>query len=165
MKNSYLVFLLVIGMFLVPSCAGNVEPAETPQAATITAAPGSEDVEAVIAQLERDWAAAIVAKDVAALERLLADDFGGTSANGQRYTKTEAIEDVKTGKYLAESIDLGGIAVRAFGDTAVVTFDQTEKSKFQGEECSGQYNFTDVWIKRNGEWRAVASHGSRGWSL
>jgi len=165
MKNSWLVLVLVTPMFLIPSCAGTGEQTDAPQAATISATSTPENAESIITQLERDWAAAIVGKDTATLERLLADDFTGTSANGQRYSKAEAIDDVKAGRYVAESMDLSRITVRVYGETAVVTLDQTEKSQFKGEDCSGRYAFTDVWVKRQGEWRAVAAHGSRGSAL
>ena len=71
----------------------------------------------------------------------------------------DAIDDVKTGTH--ESLDLDNIKVRIFGDTAVVTMGQTEKSRHGDSDFSGHYLFTDVWTKKNGQWIAVASHGSR----
>ena len=56
---------------------------------------------------------------------------------------------------------LDDVPVRVFGDTAIVDVDQTEKSRHGAEDFSGTYMFTNVWVKRNGEWKAVASHGSR----
>ena len=38
---------------------------------------------------------------------------------------------------------------------------EDEKSRHGDEDFSGQYLFTDVWAKKNGQWIAVASHGSR----
>jgi len=102
--------------------------------------------------------AAIVKKDAGVINRLLADDFTGTT-DDTIYSKTDAIEDVKTGTH--ESLDLDNIKVRLFGDTAVVTMGQTEKSSHGNTDFSGHYLFTDVWAKKNGEWIAVASHGSR----
>jgi hypothetical protein len=52
-------------------------------------------------------------------------------------------------------------AVNVFGDTAVSFTSQEEKSKYDGKDSSGHYHFTDVWVKRDGKWQAVASHGSR----
>jgi hypothetical protein len=39
--------------------------------------------------------------------------------------------------------------------------EQTEESTHGTEDFSGQRLFTDVWVKRDGQWRAVASIGSR----
>jgi ketosteroid isomerase-like protein len=126
--------------------------------ATISSGPASENADQTIMRLEHDWVTAIVKKDTGTLDRLLADDFSGTTDN-QIYSKTDAIEDVKAGTH--ESLELDNIKVRLFGDTAVVTMGQTEKSRHGDSDFSGHYLFTDVWAKRNGQWIAVASHGSR----
>lgn len=110
--------------------------------------------------LEDAWVNAIVHKDIKVLDRILADDFGGISPNGYRYTKQEAISDIQSGVYVVESMTLDNVKVRVIGEIALVTFYQSEKSRFGDENCSGRYAFTDVWIKRNGNWRAVASQGT-----
>jgi ketosteroid isomerase-like protein len=51
--------------------------------------------------------------------------------------------------------------VRVFGDTVIVHGLETEKSTYKGADSSGQYRFTDVFIKRDGVWVAVAEHGSK----
>jgi hypothetical protein len=48
------------------------------------------------------------------------------------------------------------MAVRVFGNTAVVTGSDTEKSMENGKDTSGKYVWTDVFVKQNGKWRAVA---------
>jgi ketosteroid isomerase-like protein len=131
-----------------------LDPADPP---AIVAAPAA-DAEATINGLEEQWVAAILAKDTQAIERLLADDFVGTT-NDRRYVKREALDDVRDGTH--EMLTLDDVQVRIYGDTAVVDVDQTEKSRHGDEDFSGSYLFTNVWIKRNGEWKAVASHGSR----
>ncbi|HLH31430.1 MAG TPA: nuclear transport factor 2 family protein [Terriglobia bacterium] len=110
--------------------------------------------------LETAWVNAIVQKDFNVLERVIADDFTGVSPNGQRYTKKEAIADLKGGFYRVESMKLDNLDVRIYGDMALVTFYQDEKSAFGDEDSSGRFAFTDVWLRRNGEWRAVASQGT-----
>ena len=110
--------------------------------------------------LEDAWVNAIVHKDIKVLDRVLADDFGGISPNGYRYTKEEAIADIQTGSYVVQSMVLDTVKVRVIGDMAIVTFYQNETSKFGDENCSGRYAFTDVWVKRDGNWQAVASQGT-----
>jgi len=110
--------------------------------------------------LENAWVNAIVQKDFNVLERVIADDFTGVSPNGQRYTKKEAIADLKGGFYKVESMTVDNLDVRIYGDMALVTFYQNEKSAFADEDSSGRYAFTDVWLRRDGEWRAVASQGT-----
>jgi len=110
--------------------------------------------------LEEAWVNAILHKDIKALNYVMADDFGGIGPNGCRYTKKEAITDIESGSYVVESMVLDNVKVRVYGDTAVVTFYQDEKSKFGDENRSGYYTFTDVWVRRDGAWKAVASQGT-----
>jgi ketosteroid isomerase-like protein len=114
-----------------------------------------------ITDLERSWVAAIVQKDTATLDRLLALEFNGTSPNGMTYTKQMAIADIKSGVYVVDRMDLDEISVNAYGNTAVAFTTQREKSKSGVEDFSGHYTYTDVWVKKNGRWQVVASHGSR----
>jgi hypothetical protein len=110
--------------------------------------------------LEDAWVYAIVHKNFNVLNHIIADDFVGTSPNGFRYTKQEAISDLQSGSYVVRSMVLDNVKVRVFGDTAVVTLYQNEHSKFGDEDSSGRYAFTDVWVKRDGAWQAVASQGT-----
>jgi len=146
----------VVALILsIASCSGSGAGTSV---ATISPGPASDNAEQTITRLEHDWVTAIVNKDTVTRDRLIADDFSGTT-NDQIYSKADAVEDVKTGTH--ESLDLDNIRVRLFGDTAVVTMGQTEKSRHGDSDFSGHYLFTDVWAKRNGQWIAVASHGSR----
>jgi ketosteroid isomerase-like protein len=126
--------------------------------ATIQAA-DTTNAEVTIIGLEKKWADAIVNKDMATLDELIADDFLGTSWGGKTYSKTQAIEDIEFRVYVAESLNLEGIKAKVFGDTAVVTLTQVEKSKYDNKDGSGRYGYSDVWMKRDGRWQAVSSYG------
>jgi ketosteroid isomerase-like protein len=121
----------------------------------------AKSVEASIVALERDWAAAIVKRDAPALERLIADDFNGTSPTAHTFPKTVAVDELKTGRYKVESMVLDEISVNVYGDVAIAFTSQQEKSEYAGKDTSGHYHFTDVWVKRGNQWQVVASHGSR----
>src|SRR5262249_22099717 len=118
-------------------------------------------VEATIIQLEKDWVAAITSKDTSALDRLLADDFVGTSPTAHYFTKRQAINDLKSGNYVVTRMDLEEPSANLYGDTAVSFTSQQEQSTYAGKDTSGHYHFTDVWVKKNGKWQVVASHGTR----
>jgi len=163
-----LFVLCVVGLWIVGawSCSKTAEQTNFPpsapgQAVLNPAASKSDEVEKVIRHLEEDWAAAIVHKDLATLDRLLADDFNGTSPTAHTFPKGAAIDDLKSGKYVVQAMDLDEISVNVYGDTAVSFTSQQEKSTYDGKATSGHYHFTDVWIKKDGQWQVVASHGSR----
>jgi hypothetical protein len=56
-----------------------------------------------------------------------------------------------------ESTGTNDLRIRVFGDTGVVTGTDDEATMENGRKSSGHYVWTDVFIKRNGMWLAVAS--------
>jgi ketosteroid isomerase-like protein len=51
--------------------------------------------------------------------------------------------------------------VRVYGDSAVVTALTRTKGKFMGQEFSTQERSTDVFVKRDGQWRCVLTQLTR----
>lgn len=161
MRNQLLAVVIASSIPLA-ACAGGGTQSSTNTPPTVTAAAPApapaEDVTAVITGLEQEWVKAILAKDTATVDRLLVDDFIGTT-DAVQYGKMEALDDVKTGTH--EVLELNNFLVRSYGNAAIVTMNQNEKSRHGKEDFSGHYFFTDVWVKQNGQWRAASSHGSR----
>lgn len=124
-----------------------------------TKASGKESVEQTLTQMEREWVEAAQKKDATTLDRILADDWVGQSPTGAA-TKSQALADLKSGDSKLDSITLGDMKVREFGNTAVVTGSDDEKSSYKGKDTSGHYVWTDVFVKRQGGWRAVASQST-----
>jgi len=110
-------------------------------------------------QVERDWTQASVKADATALGKILADDWVGQGPFGTM-TKAQTLAELKSGESKTESITLGDMKVRIFGDTAIVTGSDEEKSSYKGKDTSGRYTWTDVFVKRKGQWKAVASQGT-----
>jgi uncharacterized protein (TIGR02246 family) len=161
MKPLIWVLALSASLSSFAACGESSPPAAGPPEAGAPAAPSDTDLQETIAQLERAWVAAIQTGDAAALERLLADDFVGTSPSSLTYPKSIAIDDLASGRYQVTSMTLDEVTANVYGDTAVAFTRQTEISKYGGENTSGHYHYTNVWLQRDGEWRVVASHGSR----
>ncbi len=116
--------------------------------------------EKVILKLENDWTAAVRARDVAALSAILAEDWVGNGQFGSS-TRAQALADLKSGDQKIESLSAPhDMKVRFFGDVAVVTGASEEKSSWKGKDTSGNWVWTDVWVKRNGKWQAVASQST-----
>jgi ketosteroid isomerase-like protein len=112
-------------------------------------------------QLEREWVAAILKKDTAALDRLLAEEFAGVSPTAHYYNKMTAIDEIAGGTYTVESMELDELSVNPYGDVAVAFASQEEKSRYGNVDTSGHYHYTNVWAFKDGRWQAVASHGTR----
>jgi hypothetical protein len=128
--------------------------------------PGVKSVEDTLIQVERDWGNALLKVDVAAESRFLGDDWVLTYSDGSLVTKPMALADLKEGALRIESFRLDDLKVRVYGDTAVVTGQITEKSKFQDKDTSGVRRFTGVFVQRDGagrlspHTRAMSQHRS-----
>ncbi len=126
-------------------------------------ATGSADKAAIntLIQIEHDWANALVKGDLTTWSRCLAEDWIGTTPDGSIVTKAGAYADLKSHAVARTLFRVDDLKVRLYGDAAIVFGLETEKSKIHGKDMSGQYRFTDVFVKRDGRWQAVASHSSR----
>ena len=111
-------------------------------------------------KIEKGCAEAYVNKDIAFLDQILADDFMGTDAEGNVLTKAQEFEDLKSDDYVPTSAVNEDIKVRIYGDAAVVTGRGIIKAQYKGKDASGQYQWTDTFIKRDGRWQLVATHSS-----
>lgn len=162
MRRIISLLTLAIAAVSLTSCAATDEKATPSSAATAAAAASpTENVEQALIKLEREWAEALVKADTATLDRVMADDWSMTTWDGRTQTKAQSIAEIKSGVSKFEAASVDGFKVRVFGDAAVVTLTQTEKSQEKGKDSSGRYLYTDVWVKRDGKWQAVATHGTK----
>jgi len=118
-------------------------------------------VEQQLIKMEHDWADAVVKRDMAVLERNLADDYLSIDFEGGLWTKASALAALKSGEDVVTSAIADDIKVRVYGNAAVVTSRWTVKEQLKGRDISGQYRVTDIFVKRAGRWGCVASHASK----
>ena len=123
------------------------------------AAPSS-DVQ-TITQMENDWATALIKADAAFLDRIEAPEYLFTGPDGVMSTRAENIADSKNNVYVCASFKMDDLKVVVIDNTAIAYGLETEKSTYKKKDSSGQFRFTDVYVKRNGTWKAVATHTSK----
>jgi ketosteroid isomerase-like protein len=112
-------------------------------------------------QLENEWAKAYVTRDLKTLDRLEADDWACTMADGSAVTKAQEHADVGSGSYTATEFVMSDLKVSVHGDTAVVRGRQKEVATHAGKDASAVFQITDTWIRRDGRWRCIATHLSK----
>ena len=88
--------------------------------------------EAHIRSLNEASGEAQVKRDIAALDRLLADDFILTRASGVVANKAQNLADVQSGDRLFTSYKSDDVRVRLYGDAAVVTGQVTSSGTYKG---------------------------------
>jgi uncharacterized protein (TIGR02246 family) len=112
--------------------------------------------EQALVQIERDWAAASAAGDVAGIDKLMAAEYVGNT-DGQITPKKQSLANMKSGVSKTTSAEASDLKAFVVGDTATVHGLWTEKSSLSGKDTSGTYRFVDTFVKRDGRWQAVAT--------
>ena len=142
------ISLFVIAVFAGPS----VTQAQTGAKA---------DVVTAISSLENDAVKADLAGDPAFYHKVLAEDWTRGDSDGTYFTKAELLSlmvDTKNIKINSEK--LSELKVRVYGNTAVATYKDTYDLMIKGERRDHTIIATDTFVKKGGEWKQVASHGS-----
>lgn len=116
--------------------------------------------------LERKWLEAEFALDTAYLSTLLDSTFIGISAdrisNKQEDLKGmyDNISSMRNDSIFLDSLKLEEEVVHIYDNSAVVTFIVHTYKKEKGRPTEKRTRFYDVWINRNGKWKAVSSQGT-----
>ena len=111
-----------------------------------------------VKQIEIEWGYAFERRDIATLDRLMADDYILTDPLGNVRNKRESLAAITMKDVHFESTKSDNVNVRINGDTAVVTGRSTFKGRYKGWSMAGRYQYTDVLVRRKGCWQAVSSH-------
>ena len=110
-----------------------------------------ESDEQTIRTLEEQW---LHARDVATMDRILANDFVHPVSQGVFLTKTEHIDwYVKHLPPLTRKTRFDHLQVRIYGDTAIAN-GMVIASDESGQEIDRSI-FTDIFVYRDGRWQAV----------
>lgn len=111
----------------------------------------------ILTQLERDWDAAFLRRDVGFIENVLADEFIATYADGSRGDKAKELALAAEFNQQIDSSTLDEFTVKVYGDTAVVWFSRHLVGPSQGRRLEVTYRYIDVFVWRADRWQCVAS--------
>ena len=107
------------------------------------------------------WPKAYFEQDTAILDRILADEFKMVDGEGNWSTKAEELEWVSNNKPAYDSLVFEIRRLDIFdGDTAIVAGTGTIRGSDEDGPYVAEYQSTNVLVKRDGVWQAVASHVS-----
>ena len=111
--------------------------------------------------IDATWNSLRLEPDVEGLERLLRDDWVLTHSDGRVQDKADYLRELSSRTRANQAIGNQEVEIRLHGDTAVVTGTSVQSGTSNGQPWSGRFRFTRTWIRREGEWRMIASHSSR----
>jgi ketosteroid isomerase-like protein len=120
----------------------------------------STDDAKVVADLDTEYQAAVEKNDVAAMDRILADDFVLITGLGKTYTKADLVEEARSGRMVYEHQEDSSQTVRVWGDTAVVTALLWAKGREDGKPFDYMVWFSDTYVRTPTGWRYVLGQAS-----
>ena len=122
-----------------------------------------------ILQQEEQLADAKRTLDLAAIDRIYAEDVVVAGVLGEPCGKSGIMDEARLGIAHRDGAKAGGtpfellianedIKVVAVGDTAIANYRFVVTVKGPKRDLRRRYRITDVWVKRDGRWQIVAAH-------
>lgn len=116
----------------------------------------NKDDEKIRELIER-WDNALIRKDTAFIDSILAEDFTYISSSGQIQSKSQLLEFIKATDLTIESASSKIITIRIYNDSAVAIAEGAIKGRYKSNVFDDRYRFTDVWVKQDGKWKATVT--------
>ena len=142
-RNACCVFLLTTGIVSV-----------------VAAQKTDNSQESKLLVLEHIWNEAQVNRDAPVLDALVGDRFTNTEYDGEVSNKAKFLADIRDPQFKPASMNVDGMKVTFYQNTAVVIGDYHAKGTYMGKVYDHSGRFTDTWVFENGKWVCVASHSS-----
>jgi ketosteroid isomerase-like protein len=120
------------------------------------------DAKRQVEALEEQWRQAQLVGDVAAMDKLLADDYIGITMTGQVNTKTQQLDRMRMHKIALTKLDLGERQVKLVGAIAIVTSRAEVEGTNEGTPVKGTYRYTRVYQRLpSGGWKITSFEATR----
>ncbi|MFZ0536075.1 MAG: nuclear transport factor 2 family protein [Candidatus Sulfotelmatobacter sp.] len=107
--------------------------------------------------LEHAWDQALEREDVKALSAIFDDALIYVDYDGAVLTKAGYLARVKENGTHMQQVVAQGMNVQLFGSTAVVVGTYRVKGMEKGKPYLRRGRFTDIWVRRSGNWMCVAA--------
>src|SRR2546427_13065571 len=120
--------------------------------ATRLAAQGP-NLEDSVRALESQRAQALLKADTVALSQLVADDFVEISRLGTLRTKADNMREIASGTLKLTTVRYDSLAVRIYGDVAVLQGIADNTGTFRGFPLTGKIRYTPRFVPRAGRWQ------------
>ena len=99
--------------------------------------------------------------DVATLRKSLDARFTLTDSRGTVTDLEQNLAEVAKKDPVYEVFRNHHQKIRLYGDAAIVTGITTLKGHSGKTQFEGDFQFTDTWVHRDGQWKLAASHATR----
>jgi ketosteroid isomerase-like protein len=121
---------------------------------------GDSDDQDQVAALDTEYQAAVKNNDATTMDRLLAADFMLIVGTGTPFTKSELLDEARSGRVHYEHQESTRRRVRVWGDTAVVTALLHASGVTEGKAFDKTLWFSDTYIRTSSGWKYVFGQAS-----
>jgi ketosteroid isomerase-like protein len=104
---------------------------------------------------------AMLASDVAALDRILADDLVYTHSTGAVDDKKQYLASIKSGDLTYLAYEPLEAKIRVYGNVAIINGRAQVKARSKGQDTSALLRYTAVYVKRDGRWQFASWQSTR----
>ena len=113
------------------------------------------EVEQQLREMNDEWVKALVRRDAATLDRIMADDFFfAYPMEGD--DKAQFIGDVVSGDVRVDHLTRDNTSVRIWGNTAILTGKDSATWSYKGRDFSGHYKVIHIYAQRENRWQLVS---------
>jgi len=133
-------------------------------AANIAAQTGDKKIEQEFIERHRAEEEAETKGDIAALDRMLSEDFIFIAANGAVSDKQKFLDDVKadTEPAAPQKLAYENFRARVYGKTVIVNYVLVVSGKDKdAKDYANRFQMSVLWAKQKGVWRIVNFHSTR----
>lgn len=95
--------------------------------------------------------------DAAALQSLVAEDFGGHNLYGRRNDRTAFVDSFTSADVRFESLEIHTVDYRIDGTTGIVRGISEWRVNAGNRTIEGTSRFLDIWMWRQNRWQLVAA--------
>jgi ketosteroid isomerase-like protein len=148
--------LLVALTLLLASSFGAAQ--ESRNSATSSKSHTSSVADKDLQKRSQEYADALAKKDVAALDKIWADDYTFINPQGELVTKAQRLANLKSGSTEFQSVTPRQEQLHLHGNVAVdIGRVELRGTKYSGQESSGEYRYTNVWVRTGGSWQILSN--------
>jgi ketosteroid isomerase-like protein len=148
-----LLAVVAVAVWSPPVRAEHASQAVTSAGAAMT---NVNDLE-TLTKLNDDYIQSVQNSDVRRFNEILAEDFLCTMADGSLLDRKAFLAQTAQ-PVTIRNLQAYDVNVRLMGDFAIIHA-ATSYTAVDGSTSGGRY--TDVWARRNGQWKAVSAHVTR----
>jgi ketosteroid isomerase-like protein len=147
--------VLVLSAFALAFCAAQQAGSNAPKGL-------KHENRREIDQMELAWRDAVLQSNIAAMDKLLADDYIAITPIGTLQSKDQTLENLRSGATHITAIEVSDRKVRFYGTTALVTSKADVTGTSAGRDFSGNFRYTRVYARdQQGAWKIVSFEANR----